>query len=104
MVAVVKVPVNHDASADAGPEREKDARIVIACRPLPMFAKDGEIHVVLDDDRGAERLTKDGRDRNLLPSGKVRRKTDDRTRRRIDGARHAGANGQQTVHRHFGGL
>jgi hypothetical protein len=96
MTAVVHFAVDHDAGADALADADERAAVVTACGTAPVLAEDGEVHVVVDDDRRAERPLQDVRHRHVRPVLQVRRERHDDAERAIDDAGRAGADRNQS--------
>ena len=85
--------------ANAGAEREKDARVVTACGALPVLPEDCQVDVVLDDRCHPDLARQDGADRRFGPTLQVGRQAHEHSAVRIDDAGHADGNREQAIAR-----
>ena len=98
-MTVIQLAVHHDSCADAGAEREKDARVVTACGALPVLPQDRQVDVVFDDRRHPDLARQDGADRRPGPTLQVGRQAHEHAGVRIDNAGHADSNREQPIAR-----
>jgi hypothetical protein len=93
----MELPVDQDPGADPGADEHERARLVSAGRPLPVLAEHGEVHVVLDQHRRAQRALQDLAHGHVRPPLQVRREGDD-AGVGVHGARRARRHHQEARH------